>query len=94
LTALGVGELSVAFALFCKQAGHSLRKARAELDATQRDQLSEAETWLLSNPQVSQLLAKDPLRLALGDFELCAPKSWVLRLLGGLSGSARVSPAE
>lgn len=91
LTALGVGELSVAFALFAKHTRSSLRAARAELDATQRDQLSEAETWLLSNPTVSQLLERDPLRLALGDFELSASKSWMARLLGGLAPSGRAS---
>lgn len=91
LTALGVGELSVAFALFAKYAGHKLGRARAELDATQKDQLSEAETWMLSNPRVSQLLASDPLRLVLGDFELSAPKSWVARLFSGLSPAARAS---
>jgi hypothetical protein len=91
LTALGVGELSVAFALFSKHAGHSLRRARSELDATQRELLSEAETWVLSNPRVSELLASDPLRLVLGDFELSAPKSWLARVLSGLGPSARVS---
>jgi hypothetical protein len=91
LTALGVGELSVVFAMFAKHSGHGLRRARAELDATQRDQLSEAETWLASNPRVSQLLASDPLRLVLGDFELSEPKSWLSRVLGGLAGSGRVS---
>ncbi len=91
LTALGVGELSVAFALFTRHTGGSLRRARAELDATQRDQLSEAETWLLSNPSISELLARDPLRLALGDFELSASKSWMARLLGGLVPSGRAS---
>jgi hypothetical protein len=91
LTALGVGELSVVFALFAKHAGHSLRRARGELDATQRDQLSEAETWMLSNPRVSQLLATDPLRLVLGDFELSAPKSWMARLFSGLAPSGRAS---
>jgi hypothetical protein len=94
LTALGVGELSVAFALFTKHAGHSLRRARAELDATQRDQLSEAETWLLSNPRVSQLLASDPLRLVLGDFELSESKSWMARVFSSLSTSGRVSAAS
>jgi len=91
LTALSVGELSVAFALFAKHSGHGLRKARAELDATQRAQLNEAETWLASNPRVSQLLASDPLRLVLGDFELSEPKSWLGRMLGSLSSSGRVS---
>lgn len=91
LTALGVGELSVAFALFAKHSGHGLRRARAELDATQREQLSEAETWLLSNPRLSELLAQDPLRLSLGDFELSASKSWLGRVLSGLGGSGRVS---
>ena len=90
LTALGIGELSVAFALFAKHAGHSMRSARGELDATQQEQLSEAETWMLSNPHVSQLLATDPLRLVLGDFELSAPKSWVARLFSG-SGSTRTA---
>lgn len=94
LTALGVGELSVAFVMFAKHQKHSLRRARAELDVTQRDQLNEAETWLLSNPSVSRLLAEDPIRLALGDFELSAPKSWMARLLGGLSPSARASAAS
>ena len=94
LTALGVGELSVAFALFTKHAGHSMRAARSELDATQKEQLSETETWMLSNPQVSHLLASDPLRLALGDFQLSAPKSWVARLFSGLSPSARASAAS
>jgi hypothetical protein len=89
-----VGELSVVFALFAKHQQHSLRRARGELDATQRDQLGEAETWLLSNPRVSELLASDPLRLALGDFELSAPKSWMARLLGGLAPSARASAAS
>ncbi len=91
LTALGVGELSVAFALFAKHSGHGLRAARAELGATQRELLSEAETWLASNPRVSQLLASDPLRLVLGDFELSAAKSWLGRVLGSLSSSSRVS---
>lgn len=94
LTALGVGELSVAFALFAKQGGHSLRAARGELDATQREQLSEAETWVLSNPQVTRLLTSDPLRLVLGDFELSAPKSWMARVLSGLSPASRVSTAS
>jgi hypothetical protein len=94
LTALSLGELSVAFALFAKHQGHSLRRARAELDLTQREQLNEAETWLLSNPRVSQLLERDPLRLALGDFELSAPKSWAMRLLSGLVPSARASTAS
>jgi hypothetical protein len=94
LTALGVGELAVAFTLFAKHQGHSLRRARAELEVTQREQLGEAETWLLSNPRVSQLLASDPLRLVLGDFELSAPKSWAMRLLSGLAPSARASTAS
>jgi hypothetical protein len=94
LTALGVGELSVAFAIFAKHAGHSMRRARSELDVTQREQLSEAETWLLSNPRVSQLLATEPLRLVLGDFELSAPKSWMGRLFSGLSASNRATTAS
>jgi len=94
LTALGVSELAVAFALFSKHAGHSMRAARAELDATQKEQLSETETWLLSNPQVTQLLSTDPLRLALGDFELSASKSWMGRLFSGFSPSARASAAS
>ena len=93
LTALGVGELSVAFALFAKQTGSSMRAARAELDATQQDQLSEAETWMLSNPSVSRLLVADPLRLVLGDFELSAPKSWMARVFSGLLPSERASSA-
>jgi hypothetical protein len=94
LTALSLGELSAAFALFARQGGHRMRAARAELDATQREQLSEAETWVLSNPEVTRLLASDPLRLALGDFELSAPKSWMARVLSGLSPAGRVSPAS
>lgn len=93
LTALGLEELSVAFALFCKQGGHSMRQARGELDVTQREQLSEAETWVLSNPDVTRLLGSDPLRLVLGDFELSAPKSWVARLFS-VGSASRVSPAE
>lgn len=91
LTALSVSELSIAFALFSKHAGHGLRRARAELDPTQREQLREAETWLLSNPRVGQLLTSDPLRLALGDFELSQPKSWVVRVLRSFSPAGRVS---
>jgi hypothetical protein len=91
LTALGVGELAVVFAMFAKHSGHNLRRARAELDATQRERLGDAETWLLSNPHVSQLLQQDPLRLTLGDFELSAPKSWMARLLSGLAPSSRAS---
>jgi hypothetical protein len=94
LTALGLGELSVAFALFCKHGSHNMRRARAELEVTQREQLSEAETWMLSNPDVTRLLATDPLRLVLGDFELSAPKSWMARLLGGLGSPGRVSAAS
>lgn len=89
LTALGVAELSIAFVLFAKATGQGLRGARATLDATQREQLDEAETWLLSNPRVAELLLQDPLRLALGDFELTAPKSWLQRVLTGLGPSAR-----
>jgi hypothetical protein len=91
LTSLGVAELSVAFAMFCKQHGHSVRRARGELGATQQEQLSEAETWLLSNPRIGHLLVQEPLALVLGDFELSAPKSWMARLLSGLSPSTRAS---
>jgi len=91
LTALGIAELSVVFALFSKHAGHDLRRARRELDATQREQLSEAATWMLSNPHISQLLANDPLRLVLGDFELSAPKSWVARLFSSSTPTTRAS---
>lgn len=94
LTALGVGELSVVFALFAKQGGHSMRAARAELDATQQDQLSEAETWMLSNPEVTRLLQRDPLRLVLGDFELSAPKSWMARVFSGMLPSPRTTTAS
>ncbi len=94
LTALGVSELSVVFALFAKSNGYGLRAARAELDATQQAQLAEAETWVLSNPELSRLLGSDPLRLALGDFELSASKSWMARVLGGLLPSPRVSSAS
>ena len=94
LTALGIGELSVAFALFAKQGGHSLRAARAELDATQKDQLSEAETWILSNPEITRLLQRDPLRLVLGDFELSAPKTWMARVFSGMLPSARTTTAS
>lgn len=94
LTALGVGELSVVFALFAKHTGQSLRAARSELGATQQDQLSEAEAWVLSNPAVTRLLAQDPLRLVLGDFELSAPKSWMARVLGGILPSARTTAAS
>jgi hypothetical protein len=89
LTALGLGELSVAFALFAKHGRHSMRAARSELDATQQAQLSEAETWMLSNPQVSRLLESDPLRLVLGDFELSEPKSWMARVLSGVLPAPR-----
>lgn len=91
LTTLGLSELSIAFALFAAHGGHSLRKARGELEVTQREQLREAETWILSNPRVSKLLASDPLRLALGDFELSAPKSWALRLLDGFAPQKRAT---
>ena len=94
LTALSLGELSVAFAMFAKHRGHSLRAARSELDATQQAQLAEAETWLLSNPDISRLLATDPLRLVLGDFELSAPKSWMARILTGLLPSQRAKVAS
>jgi len=94
LTALGIAELSVVFALFSKHAGHDLRRARRELDATQREQLSEAATWMLSNPHISQLLANDPLRLVLGDFELSAPKSWVARLFSSSTPTTRASVAS
>jgi hypothetical protein len=94
LTALGIGELSVAFALFAKQGGHSMRVARSELDATQQDQLSEAETWMLSNPEVTRLLQRDPLRLVLGDFELSAPKSWMARVFSGMLPSPRTTTAS
>lgn len=91
LTALGLGELSVAFALFARHGRHSMRAARSELDATQQAQLEEAETWMLSNPEVSRLLASDPLRLVLGDFELSQPKSWMARLLSGVLPAPRSS---
>jgi hypothetical protein len=87
LTALSVGELAVAFALFAKSGGHSLRRARGELDATQQELLSETETWALSNPELSKLLVSDPLRLVLGDFELSPPKSWLARLFRGSKSS-------
>lgn len=92
LTALSVSELGVAFALFANSGGHSMRRARGLLDATQQELLSEAETWALSNPELGRLLASDPLRLALGDFELSPPKSWLARLFS--SKPATAAPAR
>ncbi len=94
LTALGIAELSVAFSLFARHGGHSMRAARSELDATQQEQLSEAETWILSNPEVTRLLQGDPLRLVLGDFELSAPKSWMARVFSGILPSQRTTAAS
>lgn len=94
LTALGVSELSIAFCMFAKMGGHGLRQARAELGATQRAALDEADTWLASNPEVSRLLSSDPLRLVLGDFELSPPKSWVARVLGGLLPTQRAAAPD
>jgi hypothetical protein len=91
LTLLSVGELAALLAMFASSQQHSLRVARSELDATQREALVEAETWLLSNPRVAKLLVTDPLRLALGDFELSAPKSWLARMFSQLSPAARAS---
>ncbi len=72
-------------------AGTACARRARELDATQQAQLSEAETWMLSNPQVSRLLASDPLRLVLGDFELSSPSRGRQRLLSGVLPAPRSS---
>lgn len=80
-TKLGPAELGVATALFARLGGHSVRAASKHLEATQREALSEANTWLDSNPELLKLLERQPERVASGDFTLNDPQPWLLRVL-------------
>ena len=80
LTALSVGELAVACALFIAVGEHSGRKAVSELGTTQRALLTEANEWAASNPRIIEALQNDPGQLATRAPTLTDTRPWLLRL--------------
>jgi hypothetical protein len=80
LTELSVGELSVACSLFIARGKHSARRALAELGATQRELLDEANAWAASNATLIQALREHPGQLATRAPAVLEARSWLLRV--------------
>jgi hypothetical protein len=94
VTALAPSELGAVLALFVALGGHSARRARAHLSATQAEAFDEAKACVDSNRALVALLARDPARVARGDFELGEAKSWLLRAFGSRGGTRPALDAE
>ena len=82
VTALGPSELALTVALSAAVHGQSLRKVSKHLSATQQEAFAEAKVWADSNAALGSLLRANPERVALGEFELQEPASWLGRWLG------------
>ncbi len=79
-TALGVAETAVLVALFCGQ--HEIRpaRARAHMEATQREAFDEAWAWMESNRELARALREEPESVAEGAFKLARPRGWLSRI--------------
>lgn len=91
-TALGVGELAVAFAFFLTRHEHAPRKAFAELGTTQKALLKEALALLDESPGLARALTSDLDRVARGHFKLREGRSFFARLFG--RSNSKKTPAE
>lgn len=80
VTRAGISELAVLTALYLRMGGHSLRAALKDLGTTQSAVLREAHDWAESNGDLVKRLAKDPARVAAGDYELASSSPWLVRL--------------
>jgi hypothetical protein len=67
-------------ALFMAMGKHSLRGALKDLSTTQSTALKQAHEWAASNDALVTRLARDPERVAAGDFTLASSQPWLLRL--------------
>lgn len=95
VTRLGTPELAVATALFAHSAGHRLRSAGRELDATQQALLESADEWAKSNERLVKLLTDAPAQVARGEFALSEAKPWLMRVLSKKKKSeATADPAN
>jgi hypothetical protein len=80
VTGAALGELALVAALFVEVGGHSIRKALSAAGTTQRAVLSEAHSWVKSNPALVKALRNDPVRVAAGNFRLEDEKPWLFRI--------------
>jgi hypothetical protein len=75
-------ELAVVTALFVEMGGHPARRALKELGATQETALGDALEWAKTNRELCTRLARDPARVAAGDYTFGESKPWLLRVFG------------
>jgi hypothetical protein len=80
VTALSVGEMATACALFIAVGGHSGSRALAKLSTTQKALLGEANEWVASNADVVRRLKSAPGLLATRAPDLKETRSWLARL--------------
>ena len=93
-TRASLPELAIVTALFVEMGGHSARKAGKDLGATQADALGQALEWAKTNHELCQRLARDPSRVAEGDYSLRDAKPWLLRLFDKKSKRDDEPPAD
>lgn len=95
LTAMGLGELSWAFALFLATEGHAPGPAKKELSTTQRAFFDEA--WGLvsssSNKKLVERLKDDPEKAARSKLQVAPARSWLAGVLG-FGGSKKPADPE
>jgi hypothetical protein len=70
ITALTPGELALVTVLFAKRRGFDLRPLARELEATQRDALSNAREWLEERPKLVDRFIRAPESIAGGDIPM------------------------
>jgi hypothetical protein len=89
VTAYGPYELGFVTALFAKRNHHELSHLLRELDATQKDAVRKAVTWLDERPALVESLVRAPAQLATGEISM-APSS--RGLLSRLFGRTKAQP--
>jgi hypothetical protein len=70
ITALTPGELALVEVLFAKRRQQDLRPLLREMEATQRDALSNARDWLDERPKLVGRFLRSPESLAVGDIPM------------------------
>jgi hypothetical protein len=81
-TAMPVGEVAVALAVFCHLHEVPDRVASKHLELTQNEQFEEAAAWARSNASVLRKLRSDADAIVKGDYTLGEARSWLARKLG------------
>ena len=93
-TAMPVGEVAVALAMFCHLHDVPDRVASKHLELRQGEYFDEAAAWTRSNSSLMGKLRSDPEVVIKGDYSLSEARSWLARKLGFGKPKGNHAPGE